>query len=307
VALSRIVVARDGLTAVVLDRLALYFGGQQTRQGILARAALGRPAPSDAELARRLVGRTVTELRSDGSVGGAPVTTIWRAHELLDLGAMPGTAPLDAVLRWVFDRQGKPGAFGEGCDRERHGRRLCEHFVIGFFAPAPPTQRLAPVTLPNGKVYRAEPAARFALSCLSLRAALRTGHHARPAVRQHVTSLACLAAQWTKWSGYFAPDLIVAALHALAQAGEDKREVVERLTSLVAAHQGEDGAWPNADLFHVLEGLWLAGTGTGAAAARRAVPALAARQRPDGTFGTTAQQERALIALRALRWAEDGG
>jgi hypothetical protein len=298
--------ARAGMTAVIRDRLALYFGGEQTRQGLLARAALGRPAPGDAELARRLVERTATELRSDGSVGGAPVTTIWRAHELLDLGAKPGAAPLDAVLRWVLDRQGKPGAFGEGCDRERHGRRLCQHFVIGFFAPAPPTQRLAPVTLPNGKVYRAEPAARFALSCLGLRAALRVGHHARPAVRQHVTSLVCLAAQWTTWTGYFAPDLIVAALHTLTQAGEDKREVVEQLSSFVAAHQGEDGAWPNADLFHVIEGLRVAGTETARTAVRRAVPALAARQRPDGTFGSTAQQERALIGLRALQWAEEG-
>jgi len=32
---------------------------------------------------------------------------------------------------------------------------------------------------------------------------------------------------------------------------------------------------------------------------RRALPALAARQRSDGSFGATAQQERALIGLRA--------
>jgi hypothetical protein len=37
---------------------------------------------------------------------------------------------------------------------------------------------------------------------------------------------------------------------------------------------------------------------------RRAVPALLARQRIDGSFGATAQQERALIALRSLLWSE---
>ena len=121
-----------------------------------------------------------------------------------------------------------------------------------------------------------------------------------------MTSLVCLAEQWTTWSGYFAPDLIVAALHALVLAGEDKRPVVQRLTSLVAAHQGEDGGWPNADLFHVLEALCAVGTPAALAAVRRAVPALAERQRPDGTFGFTAQQERALIALRAFQWAEAG-
>jgi hypothetical protein len=42
-------------------------------------------------------------------------------------------------------------------------------------------------------------------------------------------------------------------------------------------------------------------------AVRRAVPALLSRQRLDGSFGTTAQQERALIALRALLWAEPEG
>jgi hypothetical protein len=250
------------------------------------------------------VGDAATELRPDGSVGGAPVTTIWRAHELLDLGSDPTAAPLAFVLRWMMALQEKPGGFGEGCDRERHARRLCEHFVVGFFAPAPPEQRLAPVTLPNGKVYRAEPAARFALSCLALRAALRAGRRDPAGVHRHLASLACLAEQWTSWTGYFAPDLIVAALHALALAGEEKAPLVRRLTALVAAHQAEDGGWPSADFFHVLEVLRATGDPTALAAVRRAVPALVAKQRPDGTFGSTAQQERALIALRAVHWAE---
>jgi hypothetical protein len=293
--------------AHALDRLVLYFGREQTRQGILARSEIGQPNPGDPELACRMVGQVAAEVRPDGSVGGAPVTTIWRAHELLDLGSDPTAPPLAPVLRWVMALQDKPGGFGEGCDRERHARRLCEHFVIGFFAPAPPEQRLAPVTLPNGKVYRAEPAARFALSCLALRVALRSGHRDRAGVRRHLTSLACLAEQWTTWSGYFAPDLIVASLHALALAGEDKVPVARRLTALVAAHQAEDGGWPNADLFHVLEVLRATGSPAALAAVRRAVPALVARQRPDGTFGSTARQERALIALRAFHWAESGG
>ena len=37
---------------------------------------------------------------------------------------------------------------------------------------------------------------------------------------------------------------------------------------------------------------------------RRAVRALEERQRPDGSFGATAQQERALIGVRALLWVE---
>jgi hypothetical protein len=288
----------------MIERLAQYFGGEQTRQGVLARRELGRAQPADSEVARRLVERTCSELRPDGSIGGATVTTIWRAHELLDLGALRTSAPLGPVLDRILALQGQPGAFGEGCDRERHARRLCEHYVVGFFAPAARMERLAPVTVPNGKVYRVEPAARFALSCLALRAVLRAGGHARPAVRQHLTSLACLASQWTSWNGYFAPDLIVAGLHALATAGAAHTVVVDRLSELVASNQGLDGAWPNADFFHILEALHAAGTDGARAAVRRALPALASRQRPDGSFGSTAQQERALIALRALCWLE---
>ena len=88
-------------------------------------------------------------------------------------------------------------------------------------------------------------------------------------------------------------------------AGDDKGAVVRRLTALVAAHQAEDGGWPNADLFHVLEVLARDRTTPRrsprcGARSRRSL----AKQRPDGTFGSTAQQERALIALRAFRWAE---
>ena len=83
------------------------------------------------------------------------------------------------ALDWMLDLQDRPGAFHYGCDRIRHARRLCQHYIAGFFAPAPPTQRLAPVTLPIGKVYRVEVAARFAISCLALRAALRAGYQDR--------------------------------------------------------------------------------------------------------------------------------
>jgi hypothetical protein len=79
--------------------------------------------------------------------------------------------------------------------------------------------------------------------------------------------------------------------------------VVERLVQLIAAQQHTDGHWENADLFLALDALMAAGMPAGRAAVRRAVPALEERQRPDGSFGATAQQERALVGLRALHWA----
>jgi hypothetical protein len=231
------------------------------------------------------------------------VPTIWRVHELLDLGQAEDSQAITRTLAWMLDLQDQPGAFHYGCDRARHGRRLCQHYIAGFFAPAPSTQRLAPVTLPTGKVFRAEAAARFAISCLALRAAVRAGYEDRPAIRRHLQSLAQISGQWTEWNGYFAPDVMVAGLHALATGGRDYREAVGRLVDLITTNQGIEGDWPSADLFQVLDALLAADTPEAQITVRRATTALSARQRADGTFGGSAQQERALIGLRALLWA----
>src|SRR5690606_5204368 len=66
-----------------LDRLHLFFVDRPTRQGLLAREALGTPAPGDEELRERLVAGLRGDTRLDGSVGGAALPTVWRAHELL--------------------------------------------------------------------------------------------------------------------------------------------------------------------------------------------------------------------------------
>lgn len=233
----------------------------------------------------------------------AAVPTIWRAHELLDLGGCDQRA-WGRLMDKVIALQGRPGAFGQGCSRTRHAHRVCEHFLSGFFSPAPPEQRVAPVMLPNGKVFRAEPAARFALSCLALRVALRGGHQSRPAVERHLVGLRQLQEQWSDWNGYFAGDMIVAGIQALAWGPQSRRDLRPRLTSLITARQERDGTWHQADFFHTLEALLALGTAEAREAVRRAVPALLHRQRLDGSFGATAQQERALIGLRALLWAE---
>lgn len=289
-----------------IDRLALFFASAPTRQGVLSRRALGQPAPDDARLIQRLIDHMCSEIRSDGSVAGAVVATVWRVHELLDLGCRPDDG-CERAMAWVLTLRGRPGAFSQGCSRIRHAHRVCEHFISGFFAPAPPEQRLAPVMLPNGKVFRAEPAARFAISCLALRAALRGRWAARGSVEQHLNSLLQLEEQWSDWNGYFAGDAIVSGIHAIALGSRQNLDLRARLSSLVAAHQANDGTWPHADLFHTLEALLTLDTPEAQAAVRRSVPALLSRQRFDGTFGSTAQQERALIALRSLIWAQQEG
>ena len=294
------------MTSSPLGRLALYFGAESTRQGLLARAALGAPASGDPQLARTLAAKLDTGIRSDGTVAGAALPTIWRIHELCDLGRRGADPAVATLMRRVLGMQGEPGAFGEGCERERHAQRACEHYVQGFFSPAPPTVRLAPVTFPNGKAFRAEPAARFALSCLALRAALRTDSAGLPAIDLHLRSLSAVASGWRSWTGYFAPDAIVAGMHALALAGPEHRPTVASLVGLVAASQEPSGNWPNADFFHTLEALMATDLPAAREVVRRAVPSLVGRQRVNGTFGVAAQQERALVGLRALVWTDGG-
>jgi hypothetical protein len=289
-------------TPAAIEQLRLYFAPLETRQGVLARQALGEHAPDDEVLTSRLRQRMGLDCRPDGSLPGGVVPTVWRAHELLDLGCGADQPEWMRLMGWVLEQQGKPGSFSEGCTPARHSHRVCEHFISGFFSPAPPEQRIAPIMLPNGKVFRAEPAARFAISCLALRAALRGGLAHLPELERHVGSLLHLQSLWQAWNGYFAADAVVAAVHTLAclPQGAD----LPQLTALLGSSQGADGTWPNTDLFHAVEALLAIGTPEALILLLRAAPALLARQRADGSFGSTAQQERALIALRALIWIE---
>lgn len=294
-------------TIEAIDQIRLYFAPLATRQGILARRSLGQPTPEDDAVAGALVKRMLDELGPDGSVNGGVVATIWRAHELLDLGCDTNEAEWGRLMSWVVDLQRRPGSFSQGCTPARHSYRACQHFISGFFSPAPPEQRITPIMFPCGKVFRAEPAARFAISCLALRAALRAGLGDRQQIEHHTTSLIQLQPLWADWNGYFAPDVIVSGVHSLAFASPAQRQMVPRLGESIVAHQGEDGTWTNADLFHTLDALLAVGSAEARETIRRAVPALLRRQRPDGSFGSTAQQERALIALRALIWVEQEG
>jgi hypothetical protein len=287
-----------------LERLARFIRTLPTRPGILGRAALGTAAPGDAALKAHLSEALAAEVRADGSVGNAALATIWRLHELLDLDRGPSDPAVGRLLAWLLARHGRPGAFGKGCDRSRHTQGLCEHYVHGFFSIAPPEERLAPITLPSGKVFRAEPAARFALSCLGLRGALRAGLGGRAEIGEHLDSLARVAMGWTEWSGGFAPDAIVAGLHALAIGGAAHRRVTAGLVSLVTRYQSPDGTWPATDPFGMLDALLAVGSDEARRAVRRAGTALLNRQRSDGSFSGPAQQERALIGLRALLWVE---
>jgi hypothetical protein len=286
--------------AAAIERLEEFFAPRSSRAAILAREALGRPSPGDEAARATVIAGLQKGLRADGSVGGAALPTIWRAIELMDLGHSgqePGTA---RFITWTLGLAGHPGAFGEGCHPARHEQKACDHYLAGFFAPAAETERLAPITMPCGKTFRAEAQARFAVSCLALRAVLMAGLAGKASIKKHLTSLAVLADVWNDWSGYYAPDLIIAALYPLAVSPPVYRGATLKTARFIAENQQDDGTWLNADLFHALESLLVANTPPAKKAIARAVPALLGLQRKDGAFGATAQEERALIGLRAM-------
>jgi hypothetical protein len=287
-----------------VEQLRLYFAPLKTRQGILARRILGEPAVDDEAVTRDLLQGMEADYRSDGTFSGGVVGLVWRAHELLDLEAA-NEPQFARVMERLLHLQGKAGSFSEGCTPARHSYAACEHFLSGFFSPAPPEQRIAPVMLPNGKVFRAEPAARFAVSCLALRAALRAGLAERHAVDRHVVSLIHLQKSPQARTGYFAADVIVAGIHALAYVTGPRCRDMPQLAGLMPPISGD--AREVVDLFQRVETLLAIGTPEAHLLLHQLLPTLLSRQRADGSFGSTAQQERSLIALRALIWVEREG
>jgi hypothetical protein len=295
--------------ATPLGRLAGYFARRANRPGWVARGLLGHRDGGDATLRDHLIAAVIGSVRPDGSCraggsgggaggGGLALPTISAVKELLELEA--GEDRYGRSLDWIMALQGKAGAFSDGCTASRHPRRICEHFLDGFFSPGPPTQRVAPMTLPNGKLYRAESQARFVISCLALETAVRAGRVHEVQVGRHLDSFEHLLGEWALWSDRLAPDLGLAALGALSSAPDRWGTTVDRLVRVVALNQLPDGTWPRVDFFNALDALAKVRRAVVVPVLLRALPALLQRQREDGSFGSAAQDERALIGLRVL-------
>lgn len=280
-----------------IARLASFFSREPTRTGLLARRLLATTLETDAGLAETLTRQLSSDLRSDGSVSGAFVATAWRVIELVELGGSNAAARSAA---WLLERQGAPGNFGEGCTPPRHAAQACEHYIGGFFSVADWTVRVAPLTMPTGKVLRSERAARFAASCLALRAVTVAGHGANPAVRRHVESLSTLVVAQPLPSDHLTLEMLTIVLSTLARCAAPADSTRTALRDMMVHRQRNDGTWPGLDHFLALEAVLADGQSSSTEALRRAVPHLLGMQRPDGSFGALARQERAWIGLQAM-------
>lgn len=277
-----------------LEKLARWSDGRPTRPGILVRRALGTAMPGDDASARQLANNRRAETRMDGSVRGEFLTTAWLAIELMDLDHAADQAGTVRVIGYLLARQDEPGAYGGTNARPEHRGRT----FPGFFSPGDPAQSVAPLTLPNGAIIADDADARFAASCIALRGVLKARQEKRPQVLRHTESLAQLAQHW---GGPIPLVLACSTLHGLALSEPPMRDAIPGLIARIAVDQ-QDGTWPQADLFHVLQALLAVPDPDATTLIQRAIPGLITRQRADGAFdGDEAiSEERAWIATRAL-------
>jgi hypothetical protein len=256
----------------VFAKVEAFFVDRDTRPGILARQLTGREKPGDARLAEILAGERRARTRMDGSIDGSLVRTAWTAWELMDLGAHALHGGLDRVVSWALAQ------------------------VESGTQPSD----AAPLTLPNGAVIPEAEGAAFAARCLGLRVLLRARREARPRIAQLVDELASAPQPPTL-------DLSACALAALALMPPPHRRHLDGLVHRLGRAQGSDGGWKEADLFHMLEALVLAGIRPARVVVAQAAPALGTGLRDDGSFDDpphdALHDERALIALRALQIA----
>lgn len=288
-----------------LDRAGPWLATRDSHPALVARRLLRRPRPDDATAAGFMVREARRRTRMDGSIDGSLVRTALTVAELLDLGAMPDDAPVVRTLGFVLSCQNAPGHFGEGCDPERHVAGLCSHALTGFFSPGPRDESVAPLLLPTGLRVENEEHARFVVSCLALRTALRAGEDRRAGVRAHVDCLLDIPGLWRPDAAPWPLDVQVAALGGVMLGPLDHRDRVNQCVDVVVARQAADGSWPGGELFHVLDVLTVLGTAAARQAVDRSVPHVIASQLEDGTWGGSGVgvDVRALIGLRALRLA----
>lgn len=285
-----------------LDGLADFFDSKQTRAAVVARRLLGTSHSGDASLTDQLIRERRRKTRLDGSINGSLAETAWGLRELLQLGCGRDHAGLHRMLGFVLSRQDKPGRFGEGCSDRRHEIAHCNHYLSGFFSPGGADEPQAPLALPTGAVITTEFGARFAASCVALRAVLGTGEEKREAIKKHVESLLLLASRWYDLGEFpKSMDVVFSATGALGAAPRAYRDEVATVIDNVVHLQKDDGTWPDVSLFHALDGLQSSPNEKAVAACRSATGALLAVQQPDGSFDETHNEEFALIAVRALK------
>ncbi len=301
---------REPLTQA-LSRLEEALLDAPILEAVIARAEAGVARERDAGHARALAEELCSFQLSNGSWGNSLARTseaLLLLHSLTPKPVSEVRSRLSGAIEWMRSREGKAGAFGEGCDKARHDAGLCNHALAGFFSPSLPTTDLSGLTLRIPARFVTDAEARLGVSCVALQSLLRWGY-AGPPTQAHVSSLrklvssdALLVPKRAMIAGF------VGALAALIEGhprDASRSAAVNGIGRLLGV-QRADGSWPGADTFQVLDLLLRASANGYAneavdAAIIRAVEMLALVQRNDGSWGRETGPERMLVGWRALR------
>lgn len=280
-------------------------------ESFIARREAGETDAGDRETAGALADELIAHQSGDGSWGNSLVHTSEALLLLADL--RPFDHDVDAAiarsLGWLRCRQGKEGAFTDGCTPERHALSLCAHFAGGFFSPGPPSVSFADMRLSSGATFPTDDDARLGASAIALRACLR---YQEPTIddRLQIDALLRVADLLFRAQSRVATPAAVAVLGTLARAPRTAVQlaVLHAALSRLAGSQRADGSWPGAEGFHVADALLYAvQSGYGSPlfdnAILRTAEVLVLSQHADGSWGQDAGSHRLLIGWRTLRYA----
>jgi len=303
---------RPEALAAALERIEHTLVDWPVLEAVIARREAGIPDPQAPRRAAALAAALCRLMSPDGSWGSDVFRTAENLLLLREIAPAPDThvrGVAAAACAWLLARQDQPGRFGEGCDPASHEAGLCEHHVSGFFSAGEPTHDLAARTLAAGGRFQTDAGARFAASCLALRA-LITWDTDRERVEDGLRSLRVIlmrhvpGAEPVGCCGYASG---VAAVGSVPYGEPDRVSALAGLARLAATQRG-DGSWPGVDLFHVLEVLTSPALlrhrlDAAEAAIQRAAGMLSLMLGPDGSWGRESGPVRTLIGWRTLRRA----
>lgn len=235
----------------------------------------------------------------------ATVRALLTLRELREAASLKELDPaIGRALDWVRGRQGRPGAWTDGCTPDRHQRGFCHHFAAGFYSPGIhlPTE---PV-LPGGGRPTGEAELRFTVSAAALRCTLLWRGPGTDA-RLHLEALRRVVDAWDAPPAGLTTTALLAAVRALVASPEAADGTAAALAlTRVAGRQRADGSWTDTDPIFAMAAFHDAATaGVGiepvTSALEYGARLLTATQRTDGSWGPEDGPRRALIAWRTLR------
>ncbi len=298
--------------AAALNRMERTLFRWPVLEAVIARREAGVPEPSDPRRAAALAATICDRAAPDGSWCSDLIRTAETLLLLREIALVPDARTGEtaaAASAWLLGRRDKPGRFGEGCDAASHEAGLCEHVMTGLFSAADPAIDLGGTMLATGGRFQSDAAARFAASCLALRALVAwnqydAGLEPGLAAVRSVLMRHAPAAEPLGCAGYVCA---IAAVGAVRDSEPDRVAALSGLARLASVQRG-DGSWPGVDLFHVLEALTSPSLAwhrldPAEAAIRRAAGMLSLMQGPDGSSGMETGPTRTLAGWRTLRRA----